>query len=444
MQTLRKDLGLFSAFCVVVGIVIGSGVFVKPAIVLMQTHSAKISLLAWIIGGLITLASGLTVAEVAARIPKTGGVFVYMKEIYGDRLAFTAGWIFTLIYGPGLMGALSLYFSSLVIGFFSFDTRYTIVLALVTLTFLTVVNIIGTKYGGLVQRVSTVIKFVPILMIGIFGLIYGDIQQNIFSTEAVNAAETFSFASFGLAILATLWAYDGWILVGNVAGELKDASRNLPKAIVGGLVVVIVVYVLINVALFALLSLDVIQQNSSNVSLFAAETLFGSLGGKIVSLGIIISIFGCLNGSILSSPRIPYAIALTGKYPRLQFLTRLHKKSATPIAAILLQALIATSMILLANPDVLTDLALFSVYGFYVLVMLGLTGLRRADINFSGYKTPLYPIVPAVAILGTLFILGSVVLEKPLLSGLSLLLCCIGYAVYPILRSSNAEVAVNE
>lgn len=434
MQVLRKDLGLFSAFSIVVGIVIGSGVFVKPAVVLMQTHSVTLSLLAWLIGGLITLASGLTVAEVAARIPKTGGVFAYMKEIYGDRLAFTAGWIFTLIYGPGLMGALSLYFAFLVTGFFTLDSHYVVTLALLALGFLTVVNILGTKYGGLVQKVSTLIKFIPILMISIFGLIYGDVGENVFFASSAAASESFSLASFGVAILATLWAYDGWILVGNVAGELKDASRNLPKAIVGGLLIVILAYLLINIALFALLPIDVIQNNSSNISLFAAEKLFGVSGGKLVSLGIIISIFGCLNGSILASPRIPYAIANTGKYPKLRFLTKLHESSATPIAAILLQVFVAVAMILLANPDVLTDLALFSVYGFYVLVMIGLVRLRKSNPMFVGYKTPMYPVVPAVAVLGTLYILGSVVIEKPVLSALSIACCVLGYFLYPLLR----------
>ncbi len=437
MQALRKDLGLFSAFSIVVGIVIGSGVFVKPAIVLMQTQSVKVSLLAWLVGGLITLASGLTVAEVAARIPKTGGVFIYMKEIYGDRLAFTAGWIFTLIYGPGLMGALSLYFAFLVTGFFQISSQYIIFIALLALGFLTTVNIVGTRYGGLVQRVSTVIKFVPILMISVFGLLYGNVGDNVFLSTATTVGKDFTFASFGVAILATLWAYDGWILVGNVAGELKDASKTLPKAIVGGLLIVILAYLVINVALFALLPIEVIQQNSSNISLFAAEKLFGAYGGKIVSLGIIISIFGCLNGSILASPRIPYAIANTGKYPRLQFLTRLHSKSATPIAAILLQVLVATAMILFANPDVLTDLALFSVYGFYVLVMIGLRSLRKSNPTFVGYKTPLYPLVPMIAIIGTIYILGSVILEKPVLSGLSIVCCVLGYLLYPLLRQDE-------
>jgi APA family basic amino acid/polyamine antiporter len=438
MQTLRKDLGLFSAFSIVVGIVIGSGVFVKPAIVLMNAHSAEMSLLAWLVGGLITLASGLTVAEVAARIPKTGGVFAYVKEIYGDRLSFTTAWIFTLIYGPGLSSALSLYFASLVTGFFTLSATYILPVALVTLAFLAIVNILGTKYGGLVQRVSTVIKFVPILMIGIFGLIYGDANQNILASFG-SSTESLTAAGFGLAVLATLWAYDGWILVGNVAGELKDASRNLPRAIVGGLLVVIVAYLVVNIAIFALLPLDAIKQNSSNVSLFAAETLFGVTGGKIVSLGIIVSIFGCLNGSILSSPRIPYAVAATDKYPALRFLTRLHPTAATPINAILLQVGIAIVMILLANPDTLTDLALFSVYGFYVLVMIGLFSLRKKQGLFAGYKTPLFPVVPLIAIVGTMYILGSVIFEKPLMSALSISVCAVGYFVYPWMLKATTK-----
>lgn len=422
---LKKNIGLVTATSIVVGIVIGSGVFVKPGTVLLQTGSSTKALLAWLVGGLMTIAAGLTIAEVAARIPKTGGIYTYIDELYGAKLSFLCGWVLTFLYSPGLKGALSLYFATLAQPLLGYSTEVVPVFAIGTLLFLATMNSLSTKVSGYLTTVTCFIKLIPIFLIACVGLFSGN--QSVVSSIDIPVENL----SFGAAVLSTLWAYDGWMLVGNMAGEMKNPVRHLPMAIIGGLSLVIVAYLGVNVALFKVLPIDQIAQLGPKAANASAEVLFGEWGGKLISIGILVSIFGCLNSDILSGPRVPYAMASRGNLKYGNFISYVHPKFNTPINAILLQVIVAIGMILLANVNQITDFAIFSVYIFYVFAFAGVFLLRqKGDLSVSAYRAPLYPVIPIIAILSALYIIGSTVIDQPKLALISVGITLLGYPVY--------------
>ena len=440
MSNLKKDLGLISSISIVIGIVIGSGVFVKQANVLAQAGSEQLSLLAWIVGGIISIAGGLTVAEVAARIPKTGGLYIYIEEIFGKKLGFLCAWVMSIIYGPGLIGALALYFASLFNEFFGLDWNTTLV-ALSSLYLLVIVNIVGTKYGAYVQSATVFIKLIPIVVLGVVGLFWEKpVSADTATVVAQSTALTgFQFASFAAALLSTLWAYDGWILVTSMAGEMKDAVKQMPRAIIIGLLIVIVAYLSVNISIFNILSPSQITEYGEKAAGIAASEVFGVFGGKFISLGILISIFGCLNGSILTNPRIAYALAAENPSGITKHFAKTHPKYCTPVYAIMLQAVVSSFLIVFLSPDKITDLAIFSVLIFNVLAFVGVFVLRKQknQVANNNYKSPLYPLFPIIATIGFSYIILATFWNDPVLSMYSVGVMLLGLPIYSLLKAKK-------
>ncbi|MDF2570779.1 MAG: steT [Sporomusa sp.] len=406
--TLKKDLNLLAATALVVGMVIGSGIFMKPGKVIAAAGDSTMALVAWGLGGIITIAAGLTVAELGAQIPKTGGLYAYLDEVYGKLWGYLFGWVQTLIYGPATTGALGLYFASLLLPFFSLPENWKLPVAIATVAFLGGVNALGTKYGGFIQSVSTAAKLVPIVLIAVFGLWKGNGQ--ILSMPS-GVAET---AGMGAAILATLWAYDGWINVSFVAGEMKNPAKELPRSIIIGLGIVIVAYLSVNMALLHLLPASEIALLGNRAAGTAAGLLFGEMGGKLINIGILISIFGALNGYILTGARVPYAMAQNGLLPGSTVLGRVHSKSGAPANALILGVILAAALMTLGDPDRLTDMAMFIIWVFYILAFVAVFILRKRSPNAKRpYSVPGYPVVPAIAILGSVYIAISMLTNNP-------------------------------
>ncbi|SMC76774.1 APC family permease [Sporomusa malonica] len=430
--TLKKDLNLLAATALVVGMVIGSGIFMKPGKVIAAAGDSSMALVAWGLGGIITIAAGLTVAELGAQIPKTGGLYAYLDEVYGKMWGYLFGWVQTLIYGPATTGALGLYFASLLLPFFSLPEAWKLPVAIATVAFLGGVNALGTKYGGFIQSVSTAAKLVPIVIIAVFGLLKGNGQ--ILSMPS-GVAET---AGMGAAILATLWAYDGWINVSFVAGEMKNPAKELPRSIIVGLGIVIVAYLSVNMALLHLLPASEIALLGNRAAGTAAGLLFGEMGGRLINIGILISIFGALNGYILTGARVPYAMAQNGLLPGSKVLGRVHSKSGAPANALILGVILAAALMTLGDPDRLTDMAMFIIWVFYILAFMAVFILRKRYPNAERpYSVPGYPVVPAIAILGSVYIAFSMLTNNP---GDALYALCItlaGVPVYMILKRNK-------
>ncbi len=431
-NTLKKSVTFVEAIAIVIGTIIGSGIFLKPGIVFNNAGSPMMGLLAWVAGGIITLASALTVAEIASTIPKTGGLYVYLEELYGEVWGFLLGWVQTVISYPASAAALAIAFSTYTTLFIPMSGFQQKLMSVGILLFVIIMNIIATKFGGRIQTIATVGKLLPIIAIIIFGLANGEVHD--FRSVQVMAEG----AGFGAAILGTLWAYDGWIGVTNVAGELKNPAKEMPRAIVFGVVAVIAIYVLISVAMLNVLPIEAIVASETPASAVAAA-LFGGGGASFITAGIIISVFGAMNGYVLTGARVPLSMGERKQLPCSAHLSKIHPKFGTPANALIIQGILAVIYIFSGTFNTLTDLLVFVLWIFFVMGVFGIFILRK---KFSAEKRPykvfLYPITPLIGIVGGIFILYSTIVSSPLNSFVGIGITLIGLPVYYYLKKKHA------
>jgi len=435
---LKKEIGLIEAITIVIGVVIGSGIFFKASSVFKNAGTPMLGILAWVIGGLITIASALTVAEIAGAIPKTGGVFVYLKELYGEKWAFLFGWMQTLIYVPGVAAALSIVFVTQSTYFIpSMTIIEQKILAIFILFFVMGINVLSTKLGSKVQVVATFGKLIPIFVIVIFGLLKGtahDFVAPVVSSTSVGAA------GFGAAIIGTLWAYDGWINVGNMAGELKNPKKDLPKSIIIGLIAIIVVYILINVAIINIMPVANVISSSKPAS-DAAVILFGEIGAALIAAGIMISIFGALNGYLMTGVRVPFAMAQDNLFPFSNFFGKVNEKFETPVNTFVFEVIIASLYVLSGSFDTLTNLAVFVMWIFFVMCVAGIFILRSKHKDLeTPYKVPFYPIVPLIGIVGGIYILVSTFITDSSNAIYGIVMTLVGLPVYFYISKKNKKI----
>lgn len=425
---LDKSITFVEAIAIVVGMIIGSGIFLKPSIIFYDADSPIMGVLAWIVGGIITLASALTIAELAAAIPKTGGLYVYLEELYGEVWGFLLGWVQTVISYPASAAALAIAFSTYTTFLIPMTDFQQKLLAIGILLFVTIMNIVGTKFGGIIQTISTVGKLIPIFAIMIFGLINGQVHD--FRTTTVITEG----AGFGAALLGTLWAYDGWISVTNIAGELKNPAKEMPRAIIIGVLTVILVYALMNIAMINVVPIEEIVVSRTPASAVAVR-LFGSGGASFITIGIIISVFGALNGYLLTGARVPLAMGERNHLPFSSKLKKIHQGFGTPANALILQSLLAIIYIFSGTFNTLTNLLVFVLWIFFVMGVFGIFILRRKKtVDNNSYKVPLYPFTPIVAILGGAYILISTILSSPLYSIVGIIITLAGLPIFYYLK----------
>ncbi|MEY8441050.1 amino acid permease [Lactobacillaceae bacterium 24-114] len=406
---LKRSLGFWSAISIVVGTIIGSGIFFKQGSVLDSAGTSTLAIAAWVFGGIITLTGGLTVAEIGAQMPYTGGLYVYIENLYGRILGFLAGWMQVIVYGPAIIASVAGFMSILMANFFGLGTEWRIPLAVVTVLAIGIMNLFENKVGAIFAIITTAGKLIPIAAIIIFGLFFGN--EHAFGqtvTEIQHQA-----GGFGVAVLATLFGYDGWILIANLGGEMKNPQKLLPKAIILGITAVLVIYTLITIGILKFLPANTIHRLGENATSYLATKAFGNIGGKLLSAGIIISMMGTLNGKMITFPRIVYAMARRGDLPFSRFLSYITPKGKSPVVATLFIVILAAVMMFFFDPDHLSDLCVFTVYCFYLLAFFGIFILRRQNKGPRPFSTPLYPLVPIIAIAGGIFVLVSEVFNDP-------------------------------
>ncbi|WP_088810252.1 MULTISPECIES: APC family permease [Listeria] len=426
-QKLKKEIGFFTALTVVIGTVIGSGVFFKPEAVFSATGTAGLGLLAWILGGVITICGGLTAAELSAAIPETGGMIVYLRKTYGKLASYMLGWAQTVIYFPANIAALSIIFATQVANLFGTSDAIIIPVAIAAAIFIMCMNFLGAKVAGSLQAVTTVCKLLPLALIIIFGLFHqGDVAFRLFPMSV----EDHPFlTSLGSGLVATMFAYDGWIHVGNIAGEMKNPKKDLPKAIVLGLTVVMAVYLLINIAYLMVMPATALAATATPAA-DVANIIFGSIGGKLITIGILISVFGTINGYTMTGIRIPYAMAIRNQLPFSSWFAKLGK-TAVPYNSGIVVLIISIIMIFSGQFNQLTDMLIFVIWIFYTLVFIAVFILRKREPDMARpYKVPLYPIIPIIAIVGGLFIVLNTLFTQPINAGIGLLLTAIGLPIY--------------
>lgn len=426
---MKKEVGFFSAFATVMGSVIGGGVFFKISGVVSATESASMTMLSYLCAGILTIAGGLCVAELAAAIPKTGGPVRYIEETYGKLPAFLLGWAQMLVYFPANIAALAIVFGTQFTNLFGLPKAWLLPVAILCAVSVWGLNQLGARVAGHVQSVTLVIKLIPIAIIVVAGLV---VQQPV--TIQVFAPHDLGTHNFATALsgglLATMFAYDGWLNVANIAGELKRPEKDLPRAIISGLAFVTVVYLLINFVFLKTLPLSHLAGNL-NAASEAALKIFGNAGGRLVTIGILVSVYGAINGYTMSGMRVPYVLGCDNLLPFSKWFRQLNRHTLVPSNAAFFQLLVVIVMMLLGSFDALTNMLVLVIWSFSVLIFLAVFILRKKRPAMKRpYKVLGYPVVPFIAIVGGSFIVVSTLFIQPLLALIGLGLTALGIPVY--------------
>lgn len=427
-DSLKKEIKFFSAFAIVMGTVIGAGVFFKSAAVTAATQSGSLTLLAWLVGGLLTICGGLTITELATAIPQTGGPVKYLEVAYGKLPGFLLGWAQGLVYYPANIAALGVIFATQLLNLFHLQQALLLPIALLAVVSITGINLLGTRITAYFQSATLILKMIPIVLIVVASLLSKSTVH--FTLLPVDLPHGNWAQGFAAALLATLFAYDGWLGLGNMAGEMKRPEKDLPRAIIFGLGAVTLIYFLINWGMLKTLPLTQIAGNS-NATSEAAMVLFGESGGKLVTLGILISVYGALNGYTLSGIRVPYALALEDSWPFSKQFRKLSKHTAVPYVVALFQLAVACVMMYFGNFDLLTDMVIFIMWTFNLFLFVAVFKLRKTQPNLPRpYRVPLYPVIPAIAIVGCAFILVMTLITQTKLVAIGIFLTVLGVPVY--------------
>lgn len=439
-KSLKKSISFVQTISLVIGTIIGSGIFLKSGIVFKNAGSPMKGILAWIIGGVVTLCSALTIAEIAGAIPKSGGLYVYLEELYGEKVGFLLGWVQSIISYPASTAALAIAFAGFASFFVKMTDTQTTLLAIGVLLLVLFMNILSTKYGGIIQTVSTIGKLVPIVLIILVGFFKGEVGSPISTFSAVGNA------SLGAAVLGTLWAYDGWIGATNVADEMKNPKKDLPKALILGVSSVIAVYCIFNFVILKVLSFDGAIASAEPATDVAIK-LFGTMGGTFIVIGIMVSVFGTLNGYLMTGGRVPFVMGTKGQLPFSNFLGKVHPKFSTPSNALIVQAVLSIAYICSGSFETLTNMLVFVLWIFFVLGVISIFILRKKSKNGEykqdGYKVPLYPIVPLIGIVGGIYILGSTIMDSPMNSIIGIVITLLGLPVFFYIKSKNKDKSTN-
>ncbi|MCE7858110.1 MAG: amino acid permease, partial [Ignavibacteria bacterium CHB3] len=396
---LKKSLSLIAAVMAVAGSMIGSGIFRKPSTMAEQLMSPELLIIVWIAAGLITFIGALSNAEVAGMIEATGGQYVYFRKMYGEFTSFIYGWSVLSVIQTGSQAAIAYVFGEYLCYFIKFPplpesiSSFTLfmplvgnihpfaewgpkLLAILCILFLSGINYIGVYFGGLVQTIVTFVKIGVMIFLSLALFIFGDGSLSNLSSGFSISPETSAnlVALIGLSLSGAFWAYDGWNNVTFISGEVKNPQRNIPLSLLYGTLIVIIVYVLINIAYLYVMPIEEIA-NSPLVAAAAAEKIFGKNGGSIISIAVIISTFGAANGSLMASARVPFAMAREKMF--FNYLGKVHPRFATPHTSLVVQGIVSSLLVLSGSFDTITDYVIFATWFFYMLTAFGVIVLRK-------------------------------------------------------------------
>jgi APA family basic amino acid/polyamine antiporter len=471
---LKQQLGVFSAIMVVISAMIGSGVFKKIATMSDLLHHSGWVLLAWAVAGLITLMGSLSNAEVAGIIAKPGGQYVYFQEMYGKLFAFLFGWAsfsviqtatasaVAYIFAESLNNVLNSYHLALpnlpdsiaqmtlfhtkdfdLMPFANFGVK---TLAVTLVLILSFINYRGIQYGEKIGNILGGTVVVGVLFVILLSFLKGE-NTSIFNQtipfEANNTEQKSFLSLFFLAMVAAFWAYEGWNNVGFLAGEIKNPKRNIPIALSFGTLTVIVLYLLVNTAFFKVGGIGFYQNIAAQSNTIAAVEAMNTIwiyGGLFISILILISTFNSTNNSLMSAPRVYYAMAMDGLF--LKSAAHIHPKFKTPHKAILMQMFWCILLIITGSFDMLTEMLVFVAFIFYGCGAFGVIVLRKKmPTTQRPFKVPLYPILPLVFTLFSLVLVVTTLFESPGKSCIGLGLVLIGLPIYRWLNQKSKTTA---
>ncbi|HTQ53255.1 MAG TPA: amino acid permease [Bryobacteraceae bacterium] len=449
---LRRDLGPWGAMSIVIGTVIGSGIFLVPSEMVRRVGSPGMVFTVWVFGGLLSLSGALTYAELSAAMPEAGGEYVYLREAYGPLWGFLYGWTQMWVAKSGSIATLAAGFLRYLTTFVpQFDRvfytvplplgahgaplelRYGQLFAMGLILFLAGLNYFGVKLGGEVQVVVTIVKILLIVFIIVAGMSFRAAPAE----SRVTPPHALTVAGFFAALVAALWAYDGWNNVSMVASEIRRPQRSLPLALIGGTMAVIAIYLAANVAYFHVLSAPQVG-GSQRVAADMMRRVVGGWGAKAVSIAAMISIFAALNGSILSGSRVPFAMARDRRF--FAAMGRVNAAYHTPGVSILGLSAWSALLVLSGRYEQLFTYVIFASWILYGMTAASVIVLRHKKPDLPRpYRTIAYPVLPVLFVLSALCLVLSTLVDAPRESLLGLGLIALGLPFYFYWRQRHAQ-----
>jgi len=434
MDQLPRKLGVLDATLIVIGIVIGSGIFLLPNLIARNLPSASAILAIWVVSGVLSFFGALAYAELGAMMPATGGQYVFLREAYGPGCAFLCAWVFVLAVVPGGNAFLAVGFSIYLDNFIHLSPEMRNVVSLALVGLLSAANYIGVKEGAWIQRLFTSAKIAGLVLL--IGTAFYTTPSN---QVPRTAAPTLSYVGIGFVMTACLMAYNGWSYVSFVAGEVTDPQRNLPRALAFGMCAVIALYLLSNVAYLRVLTLPEIAA-TERVGAALAERTMGHAGATILSAIVLLSIIGAINGCILTGARIPFAQARDGLF--LSCFGRVHPRFQTPSVAIVAQGIWTWVLILTGSYETLSAYTMLSAWIFYTLSVMAVWVLRRKRPEAERpYRMWGYPYTLWSFVAMSVWYMADALVNQPKTSLIAFGIAVTGIPFYWIWRSKKPALA---
>ena len=457
-DSLPRRLSVWSLTAVLVGSTIGSGIFRVPSVAAAEGGTLGAVALLWIAGALLTLFGALTVAELAALFPRAGGIYVFLREAFGPLPAFLFGWTRLLVIQPSLLGGIALIFAAYAGTFLPLGEVQARLVAIGAIVVVGAANYRSVLLGAAIQNISTVAKVVTLVGLALMVFALGDPAGGAFGAGlagggaaggaglgagpeggagaagpgGILALTPGGWAALGVALIAVLWTYDGWADATYVAGEVRDPERSLPRALIGGFAVVVAVYLLLNAAYLYVLPLEVMAA-SELVASNAATAVLGLPGAAVVSALVLLSTFGALNGTMMSGPRVFFALGQDGLFFRR--IGAVHPRGRTPHVAIFLATCLGVAFVSVRSFEELANAFILGLWPFFMLAVLAVFRLRRTHPHLKRpYRTWGYPAVPLIFLLASGAMLLNALVAQPLTALYSFGVIVSGLPVYLVWR----------
>jgi APA family basic amino acid/polyamine antiporter len=428
LPELKRQIGLRTATALVVGEVIAVGIFLTPASMAKALESPLWILVIWLVMGAMAACGALCYGELAARFPQAGGGYVYLREAYGRPIAFLYGWMALLVMDPGLTAALAVGLASYAGYILNLSPTGIKAVAVGTIVVLAGVNIYGVRLGAWLMRWLTIVKLGLLLFLLLWGFGFQLGSWSNFTPFVARQTNSISLVgALAGAMVAAFFSFGGWWDVTKLAGEVREPSRTLPRALIYGVVIVTIVYILTSAVFLYLVPLSAVSSGETFAAQ-AGEVLFGRAGGLVFSLIVIFAVLGSLSALIMSAPRVYFAMARDGLF--LPSAAVLHPRFGTPARAIGVQTLLASILVLLGSFDQIISYFIFTVVVFIALTVAALFVLRRKQPNIAPYLTPCYPVTPVIFLMLVALLLVLLGSNNPRQSFLGVGVVALGIPVY--------------
>ena len=426
-ERLPRTVGLAGAVAVLVGTTIGSGIFRVPATVAERMGEPGSFMLVWVVGGVLALFGALTLAELAAMYPRSGGVFAFLEEGVGRLPAFLFGWSQLVVIRAAALGGISTIFAEYLTRFVPLTPRQVQYVAAGVILTVGTLNYFGVKRAGAVMNVATAAKYSALVALAFLAFAFG---QGQFGNLSPLVDVSFPLSAFGMALVSVMWAYDGWADLSYMGGEVKDPSRNIPRALILGTVMIIVIYLAVNAAYLYLVPIDEMARSPLIASTAADRIPFlAGAGGAIIAVVVMLSTFSSVNGSMMTSPRIFFAMADRKLFFR--GIAHVSPRYHSPAAAIWLATGLGVTYVLFNNFQQLADRFVLGIWPFYILAVVGVFLLRRRSPDLARpYRVFWFPVVPAVFLMASTGMVINALVTDPVNTGITFGIILAGVPVY--------------